>query len=249
MRLTVLGSGSAGNGYLLEARHSALVIECGVQPEVAMRSGMVPSLVAGCLVSHEHRDHAGYVARYANLGLAIYASAGTLANVSKVGQYARTVTLKPMQPVNIGDFTVWPFDVRHDAAEPMGFIVEHPESGRILFLTDTRICPYNLRGMGLSHVLVEANYDDHILDGNEESGLVSTEQAERTRRTHMSLRQACELVRADQTADLENVVLIHLSSRNADPAKFARKMGETALFAKVSVAVAGLSIDLTKGQI
>lgn len=252
MKMTVLASGSSGNGYLLEARHSALLIECGVKPEVLMRMTAVPiSWISGALVTHEHQDHAGFVDRYAALGIRIFASRGTFEALrGQVGFPARGGNfLRSMEVRHFGDWTVMPFDVRHDAAEPLGFVVEHPESGRILFVTDTAYCPYDFRFLGLDHILVEANYDDAILDGNVANGTVEEARAARTRRNHMSLRAACELVKADQTAELKNVVLIHLSRQNADAAQFARRAEETALFAKISVAKAGLAVELNKSEI
>lgn len=250
MKLTVLASGSSGNGYLLEARHSALLIECGVKPEVLMRMTAVPmSWISGALVTHEHQDHAGFVDRYAALGIRIFASEGTIKAIKGIVPEYQASVLKAMQVRYIGDWKVMPFDVRHDAAEPLGFVVEHPEAGRILFVTDTAYCPYDFRVLGLDHILVEANYDDAILDGNVANGTVEEARAARTRRNHMSLRAACELVKADQTAELKNVVLIHLSRQNADAAQFARKAEETALFAKISVAKAGLAVELNKSEI
>lgn len=248
MKLTVLASGSAGNGYLFEARHSALLVECGVRPEVMMRQTAVPlSRIAGALVTHEHRDHAGYAGRYAALGIPIYASRGTIEALPLMNGTVRV--LRTMEVQYIDGWKVMPFDTRHDASEPLGFVIEHPEAGRILFMTDTAYCPYDFRTLGLDHIMVEANYDDAILDGNVANGEVDAARAARTRRDHMSLRAACELVRADQTAELKTVVLIHLSSQNSDAAQFARKVGETALFAKIAVAKAGLTIELNKSEI
>lgn len=250
MKLTVLASGSSGNGYLLEARHSALLIECGVKPEVLMRMTAVPiSWISGALVTHEHQDHAGFVDRYAALGVRIFASEGTIKAINGIVPEYQASVLRSMVVRHIGDWKVMPFDVRHDAAEPLGFVVEHPEAGRILFVTDTAYCPYDFRFLGLDHILVEANYDDAILDGNVANGTVEEARAARTRRNHMSLRAACELVKADQTAELKNVVLIHLSRQNADAAQFARRAEETALFAKISVAKAGLAVELNKSEI
>ena len=250
MRLTVLASGSAGNGYLLEARHSALLIECGVRPEELMRrTAVAPSRIAGALVTHEHSDHAGFADRYANLGIPLYASRGTLQRMPRLQPGATVRRVHAMQSFRVGEFNVNAFDTRHDAAEPLGFVIEHPEAGRILFLTDTAFCPYDFRGLHLDHMLIEANYDDRLLDGNVANGLIDEARAARTRRDHMSLRTACELIRADQTAELKNVVLLHLSRNNGDPDEFARQAAESALFARISVAKAGLSIDLMKHEI
>ena len=248
MKLTVLSSGSAGNGYVLEGRYSALLLECGVPPEAMMRrTSCPPSKVAGVLVSHEHGDHAAYAGRYAALGMRLYASRGT---AEAIGRKASCVTaVAAMHPFRVGDFYVRPFDVRHDASEPLGFIIEHDECGRILFITDTNYCPYSFRDFAMDHIMVEANYDDRLLDGTVANGIVEPEQAERTRRSHLSLRDACELVEANQTAALKTVTLIHLSSRNADPKAFVRRMEETAIFARVDYARPGLSIELKRDDI
>lgn len=250
MRLTVLGSGSSGNGYLLEGRDSALLLECGVRPDELMRRTDIPlSKIDAALVTHEHGDHAGYMDMYANLGLPIYASRGTFEGGPQLGSYATRRTLERMQSARIGrEWVVRSFDTRHDANEPLGFIIESGAGGRLLFLTDTACCPYNFRALNLQHILVEANYSDRLLDANVENGNVTPERASRTRRTHMSIDGACDLLRVDQTADLETVMLIHLSRQNADPKEFTRKASETALFARIYAAAAGLTVDLTKGR-
>ena len=248
MRLTVLASGSAGNGYILEGGSSALIIECGVSPERMMRATDFPiSKVAGCLISHEHGDHAAYAGRYAQLGLTICASAGTL-EACKLPFSARLGRLEAMKMQRIGEFVVYPFDIVHDAVEPLGFIIEHRECGRILFLTDTSFCKYNFQDMNLDHIMIEANYDDGLLNENIASGVVDAFRGERTRKTHLSIRQACDLIKSLQTADLKTVILIHLSQDNADADYFARKAAETALFAKIGVAVKGFTIELNKNE-
>lgn len=250
MRLTVLDSGSAGNGYLLEGRRSALLLECGVRPEELFRMTDCPvSKIAGALVSHEHGDHAKYIDRYAALGIHIYGSVETLNQYAPFHAAAVIRPVRPMQRFSVGEFEVGAFDTIHDAAGPLGFIIQHRECGRILFLTDTAYCKYNFRDMALDHIMVEANYEDGILTANTASGRVEPSRALRTRQTHMSLRQACDLVRANQTAELKTVVLLHLSRDNADAASFARRMEETALFARIAVATRGTIIELKRDEI
>ena len=257
MRLTVLGSGSSGNGYVLEARNSALVIECGVQPKVMHQLTSVPvSKIAGCLVSHEHIDHAKYAESYAKMGLHIYASRGTLGAMFKHkedrGRYfpgeGRTHPLMNLSTTLIGEWKVRTFDLVHDAAEPFGFLIEHRECGRILFITDTSYCAYNFRDLAPDHIMVEANYDDGILAQNVASGVVEPLRAIRTRRSHLSIRQACDLIAANQTAELKSVLLLHLSGDNANASQFARIAEETALFARIAVAGRGLVVELNKNE-
>ena len=247
MRMTVIGSGSSGNCYLLEGRDSALVIECGVSPERLFRAtGILPSKIAGCLVSHEHGDHAGFVRRFAAMGMEIYASFGTLSALGATREGFRCRSVRAMQVFGVGPFKVSAFDVRHDAEEPLGFIIEHPECGRILFVTDTMYVPYNFRGLKLDHIMVEANYGDDIVDGNVLADRLTADRAARVRRTHMSIRSACELVTANDNPNLKTVTLLHLSFGNSDAADFARQAAGKAPLAEVRVAVAGLSFDMNK---
>lgn len=245
MKLTVLASGSSGNGYLLEGRNSALVIECGVKPaELFKRTGVKPGKIAGCLVSHEHGDHAAYVDMYAALGLRIYASRGTIEQAIKPGSLARFSILVPMESKIIGDFIVRPFDVRHDAAEPLGFIVEHQELGRLAFVTDTRMVPYTFKSYKLDHIMIEANYSDLILDERVEDGVLEIARAARTRNTHMSIDSAIDFVCTNETERLKNVILIHLSGQNSAPHSFVKKMRDMILFANVIAARPGLEVEL-----
>ena len=53
MTITVLGSGSSGNGYVIQHENEALIIECGVNYKYAVEalSGNVGK-VSGCLQAH-----------------------------------------------------------------------------------------------------------------------------------------------------------------------------------------------------
>ena len=72
MELKILGSSSKGNGYVLEADNEALIIEAGVKLLEAKKAvGFNISKVVGCIVTHQHNDHAGYVQEYAKAGVAL----------------------------------------------------------------------------------------------------------------------------------------------------------------------------------
>lgn len=248
MLMTVIASGSSGNGYVLQGRRSALIIECGVTPEKVVQTAatLCWSQVVGCLVTHEHGDHAGYASRYMDLGLQVYASAGTLRALGLTSKLAHP--LQPLQGRRIGDFQVFPFDVRHDAAEPLGFVIGHPELGRLLFVTDASAIPYTFKKMGIDHIMIEANYADNILEGEVKDGALTIERAQRIRHTHMGLREAQKVVQDNETGRLKTVTLLHLSSQNASPTAFQRRMQAAVLFADVKVAQPGLIVKM-KGHI
>ena len=250
MKMTVIASGSSGNCYVLEGRHSALILEAGVPPEKVMAGTTLEmSKVAGVLITHEHGDHAKYAARYAELGLPIYCSAGTWACLS-LPAGSRCHLLHHMEGATpVGEFAVFPFRTRHDAAEPFGYLVNHFEMGYLLFITDTRPIPFSFRSIGVDHIMVEANWDDGILDQNVTSGEIAQAQATRLRSSHLSIREAVELVQANETAKLKTVTLLHISDRNADRADFRKRMQDAVLFADVKDARPGLVLNLSKYSI
>lgn len=251
MTLHVIASGSAGNCYVLLGTGSALVIECGVRPEDVFRRvpELNPSRIAACLVSHEHGDHGAFAGRWADLGVPIVGSPGTLRALALERKpEARPVGRMTRTSLESG-WKVYAFDVVHDAVEPYGFIIEHDECGRILFVTDTRYVPYSFLGLRLDHIMVEANYSDKILDERVEDGSLSIARAARVKTTHMSLQSACELVKANLTANLKTVVLLHLSGGNSDQDYFEQKTAETAPYAECHVAVQGLTVTMNKNEI
>lgn len=250
MKLTVVSSGSTGNCYVLQARGSALVIECGVSPEAVMRRvrGLDWSRLAGVLVTHEHGDHAGYMKRWMDLGIDIWASYGTF-EAKGMEKEMRARRLHAMTTQMVGsEWLVRSFDVRHDAREPYGFIIEHREAGKILFVTDTRCIPYSFRSQELDHIMVEANYDDSIMMANVCEDELLIKQAARVQGSHMSIHSACDFIRAHQTGNLKTVTLLHLSSQNGDEERFRRMAEDSVLFAKVYVAKPGLQVEMVKDE-
>ena len=224
MKLHVISSSSAGNCYVLESEASALVIECGASPETMFaRTGIDARKFVGAVVTHEHGDHAAHIGKYADRAIDVYASRGTLA-ACHIDKAYRAHALRPMQSVTVGDFVVRAFDVKHDAAEPFGYIIEHEECGKVLFATDTHFIRYNFKSLRLNHILIEANYSQEELDDNIARGAMNPAQAARVRTSHLSIDAACDMVKANETAELSTVVLLHLSNANSLADAFAAQM-------------------------
>src|SRR4029079_14305450 len=83
MRFASLGSGSQGNALIVEAGRTRVMLDCGFGiAESAMhlgRLGLEPSDLTAILVTPEHDDHIGGVARLARkYERPVYLSYGTL---------------------------------------------------------------------------------------------------------------------------------------------------------------------------
>lgn len=239
MQLTILGSSSAGNSYILHNEQEALLIECGVRfVKIKEAMGFDFSRVVGCLVTHEHGDHCKAIKDVLSAGIEVYSSAGTL-KAAGVDSHHRVHALDNL-PVQIGGFRIMAFSVKHDCADPVGFLIDHEETGLILFLTDTYFIPYTFPG--LNNILVEANYSQEILDARLKSGVTPAFLRDRVLSSHMSLKTCKELLAANDLSNVNNIVLIHLSDSNSDARQFKREV-ELQTGKTVHIAAPGLTIQ------
>lgn len=250
MELTVLGSSSEGNAYVLQNTGEALLLEAGIGfKKVLPALDYDVSKVQGVLVTHEHGDHAGHLNDVLSYGLPVYTSAGTIEGAKRFmnrTQYEPVVIEKDgdgYQRLQIGGFTVIPFPTQHDANEPLGFYIWHSETGGILFATDTFYVKN--RFAGLSNILIECNYDQQQLEDNLIAGRIDAERYRRVRHSHLSYTTCLELLQANDLKAVNNIVLIHTSKDNGNAYRFregiAKATGKT-----VSVAKPGLVLNFNK---
>lgn len=240
MKLKVLGSSSKGNCYIFENDNEALILECGVRfDKVKQALNFNLSKVVGCLMTHEHGDHAKFQIDFTKAGIDVYASHGTIVAVGADGNH-RTKTVVPFKIYEIGSFKVMPFDVKHDAAEPLGFLINHPETGNVLFLTDTYYVPYTFKN--LHNIIVEANYSTAIIERKRSTGSLHNFLADRIIKSHMSLETCIELLKSNNLSKVNNIILIHLSDGNSDALHFKNEV-EKVTGKNVQVADEGLLIE------
>ena len=240
MKLRVLGSSSSGNSYaLISNSGEILAIEAGCRfLDFKKMIDWKISDVAGCIVSHEHGDHARYIKDFMRSGIPVYTAFETQTALETItGE--RTIAISPRTARQIGSFSVIPFDVLHDTEiECYGYLIEHDEMGQLLFMTDLEYCKYNFSKLNIEHIMVEANYDMELVDRDEPN-------YEHRLRGHMSLDTALQFISTNDNPALRNVVLIHLSDKSGDPALFKQKTEETVKYgANVYVACKGLEVDM-----
>lgn len=224
MKLTVLGSGSAGNCYLLHNEKECLVLEAGVSfMEVKKALDFDIGKIAGAVVSHEHGDHAKYIGEYAKAGISYLAPYGG-------DGYARSA--------DFGKFHVKSFEVEHDVP-CYGFLICHEEIGRLLFVTDTMYIRYCFKR--LNHILIECNYGKNLI-----SEKYSRSMKERIWMSHMEFGTCKDFIRANNNDALKTVCLLHLSDSNSNERMFQAGINEI-VECPVYVASKGLEIELKEG--
>ena len=86
------------------------------------------------LVTHEHCDHGRYAEKFLERGVEIYMTAGT-AQALKIKRHNLHL-IKPNEIFDVCGHQVTALEVKHDAAEPVNFIVDDT-----LFITDVGEIP------------------------------------------------------------------------------------------------------------
>lgn len=220
MEIQVLASGSKGNCYRVTDGSTPLLLECGIRfKEIQQKLDFELSGVDGVLVSHEHKDHSKALQDAIKAGIDCYMSQGTAEALGVSGH--RVKVIKTLQQYKVGTWTILPFDTVHDASEPLGFLLASGDK-KLLFATDTAYLKYRFRG--LTHIMIEANYQSDILRENVASGLVPVEVRERIRRSHFEFGHLKDFFRANDLSRVEEIYLLHLSDGNSDAERFKREI-------------------------
>lgn len=221
MRVALLASGSRGNALLVCSGKTRLLIDAGLAARELCRRldllGIAPESLDAVLVTHEHIDHVrglGPLGRRLNVPVYLHHDiAATLADARSPGTVVEFAAGCELQ---IGDVSVRPFPVTHDAVAPVGFTVTGP-SGKVGMATDlgiaTRLVGEELKGCRV--LVLESNHDEDLLrDGPYPWPL---KQRIRSNHGHLSNRESAALLASLCWDGLETVLLAHLSETNNCP--------------------------------
>ena len=214
MKFESLASSSAGNAYVVSDRDTRILLECGVSHKKLQKlSGFTLADFKGCLVSHEHKDHAKSVDELILRGMDLYMSAGTAEALEKVD----TVHLiEAMEQFNVGSFDIVPFATFHDAKEPLGFLIKSRVDGDVLaFATDTVNLAYQFPGVNI--LAIEANYDREILDRSEK---LPDKIRHRITNSHLEIDALCNYLRTLDLSQCREIYLLHLSDAMSNEGRF-----------------------------
>lgn len=137
------------------------------------------------------------------------------------------------KPFQIGDIAISPFTIPHDAADPVGFVLQ-AEGVRMAVATDLGYMPPNVKAQlaGLDLLLLESNHDLEMLRDGPYPW--SVKQRVLSRVGHLSNDAAAEFLETEYDGQAGYVILAHLSESNNHP-ELARVTAERALNGRASL--------------
>jgi phosphoribosyl 1,2-cyclic phosphodiesterase len=217
MHVFSLGSGSSGNGFLLDTGDIALLIDCGVAVracQFAIRELGVADRLAGIVVSHEHIDHVRAIPSITRkLDIPLITTTGTHGALRTTLRLDRRAS---GERYSNGSLEVTFIGVSHDAAEPCGFVAEH-DGTRVAVFTDLgHVSQAVLEAIASADIVVlEANYDRQMLiNGPYPAHLKRRIQGPAG---HLDNDDCATALAATVSARTRAIWLAHLSDKNNQP--------------------------------
>ena len=188
------------------------------------------------LCTHKHLDHSKSVKDFETMGIPICEPYKALLMNQFLANSYFTVRAFDLTTVD-GRWTHT--DANGEPCPIFGFLITHKEMGRMLYITDCELIKWKFKD--INHILLGVNYDKDLVDTDNPT-------ANHVFRGHLSIDTACDFVKANDSDSLQNVIMCHLSSENADKDSFIEKMKNAVNGANVDVADSGKSWILRKGD-
>ena len=218
MKISILGSGSAGNSTFVEIEDYKLLVDTGFSckktEEKLEKIGKKLSDISAILITHEHSDHingAGVIARKYNIPIYITPESYR-AGAVKLGQIDKSL-------LNFidGDFIlddkvkVCPFDVMHDAVRTIGFKLETQLNKKIAISTDIGYITNIVREYfkDVDAMVIESNYDFNTLMNCQYPW--NLKERVKSRNGHLSNNECAKFIKEMYTDKLKKVFLAHVS--------------------------------------
>lgn len=226
MQLCTLASGSKGNASLIQSGKSRFLVDVGLSSKklVALLESLGKEVegLSGIFITHEHRDHIlGLKTFLKKYNVPVFATSGTFDGILSTPGFSdiNKTFFHPIEkerPLKLGDMEVIPFEIPHDAKDPVGFCFTN-EDKKVAICTDIgKITDCILHHLtGANALVLEANHDEHILQAGRYP--YSLKKRILGDRGHLSNENSGKLLATIWNENLKNVILGHLSEENNMP--------------------------------
>ena len=175
MRMCPLASGSSGNCIYIGSSNTHLLVDIGVsgkKAEAGLNSiGLTGKDINGILITHEHSDHIQGLGVFSRkYGIPMYATWATIeaiGTVKSLGNIDSTLfkIVRPDEVFQVGDITVNPMRISHDAADPVAYRFRKGDKNLAVCTDLGCYTDYTSKCLsGMDVLLLEANHDIRMLE-------------------------------------------------------------------------------------
>jgi len=244
---TLLGSSSSGNTTLVSDGATNVLVDVGLSGKETVRrlgeAGVAPGDISVIVVSHEHTDHCRGVGPFVkSLGIPVFMTDGALENSRIILDPKKHRRISPGCPFDVCGIGFTGFSIPHDAADPLGFVIEK-DGVKIGIALDlgylSNLCLERLKGCDA--IILESNHDVEMLKAGPYPWALK--QRVMSRRGHLSNDSVAHFLENDFDGSAAHVVLAHLSKQNNLP-ELAELSARRALEARSRIASAQTKIEL-----
>ena len=143
-------------------------------------------------------------------------------------------------PFEVGSYRITPFYLPHDGTPNFGYLIDLPDdAGRLLYATDFEYIPYSFKSLRINHFILECNHIAELTDKTEAKYAHSI-------RGHSELETVKEIIKANKTPDMRNIILCHLSGEWSDSDRMKSEIQEVAgKWVTVDIAEKGKAWELS----
>ncbi len=221
MRVISFGSGSSGNAFLVQSGETNLLVDAGV-PIRRLQAGLQAAGVeagglAAILITHEHHDHVRTLPQLLrHHDCPVISSRGTASAMRGRAEF-RSHPCAVGNRTRVDRIEILPVPVSHDAAEPVGFLLDDGETRVTIFIDLGQADEHMAEPLGSAHlVIIEANHDGMML----QRGRYPAHLKRRIsgNRGHLSNQDCSRFLGANLGSDTADIWLAHLSANNNTPA-------------------------------
>lgn len=221
LRFASLGSGSQGNGLVVASGETFVLLDCGfgLADTVSRlaRLGVEPAQIDAIVVTHEHDDHIGGVARFAKRhGIPVWLTHGTLRSFEALLSNVTLHVIEGYAPFSVGALHIEPYPVPHDAREPAQYVFGDGNR-RLGVLTDAGESTPHMESVlsACDALVLECNHDPAMLARSSYPPKVRNRIAGRL--GHLDNAAAAALLAAIDRRRLKHLIAAHLSLQNNTP--------------------------------
>lgn len=218
LNVNILASSSSGNAIVVSDGVSSILLDAGL-PYSKLSAKTDINEIEAVFVTHEHGDHSKAVGELMFRGMDVFLSKGTFEALNPKTPSALLARHGVQRETR--NWTVLPFNVDHDAAEPLGFLIQSKNTGKKLcYIVDSAIVEFSFPKVNTW--IIEANYaEDRLQDSSHEEWL-----KDRIRRSHFSIDNLKDFLSSSDLSVTEEIHLVHLSDSNSDERRFKKEIEE-----------------------